>query len=135
MKEGTSLMVTAGPCPVNPAHSPTRVTSTQGRVRYCVCDQCGERWQKVGERAEAVGQFLNNLAKAFRDAPKVENGGRKVCVFDAAEIEAAADQCDYHAELKPRRETRNTDVALSYPSLNDTPTDNTLATLKKRRNL
>lgn len=132
MKEGTSHMVTAGPCPVNGAHSPTRISSTQGRIRYCVCDQCGERWQKVGERAEAVGQFLSNMAKAFREAPKIDNGGRKVCVFDAAEIEAAADQCEYHSELRPKKEARNTDVSFSCPSLNDAPSDRTLAATKKR---
>lgn len=46
-------LVYAGPCqrvlgPGATPHKHTRVTSTQGKIRYCICDDCGEKWKKVG---------------------------------------------------------------------------------------
>lgn len=47
--------VYAGPCPnpqvTGPKHTNTRVYSTQGRTRHCVCDTCGETWKQIGPAA------------------------------------------------------------------------------------
>jgi hypothetical protein len=42
----------AGPCDRVPTHKNTRVYNTKGRVRFCVCDDCGATWKKTA--AEAV---------------------------------------------------------------------------------
>ncbi len=44
--------VYAGPCPRNAEHAATRVYRTDGQVRYCVCDDCGETWKKTGPRSD-----------------------------------------------------------------------------------
>lgn len=38
----------AGDCPRVKNHGKGRVYTTRGRVRYCVCDECGATWQKAG---------------------------------------------------------------------------------------
>lgn len=43
--------VFAGPCPRNPAHPQTRVYKTDGRVRRCICDDCGKTWKQIGPEA------------------------------------------------------------------------------------
>ena len=45
-------VVSAGNCPLNAKHGPGRVYRTNGRVRYCVCDECGETWTKAGPPAQ-----------------------------------------------------------------------------------
>ena len=36
----------AGPCPDSKNHRNTRVYRTVGRIRYCVCDDCGTTWKR-----------------------------------------------------------------------------------------
>ena len=51
-----SPVVFAGPCPRSDNHKNTRVYKTDGRIRRCVCDDCGETWKRTGPRAgEAEG--------------------------------------------------------------------------------
>lgn len=38
-------------CPINEAHAGARVYRTAGRIRYCVCDTCGNRWCQAGPEA------------------------------------------------------------------------------------
>lgn len=45
--------VFAGPCPKMPKHTNTRIYTTKGRTRYCVCDDCGHQWKQVGELASS----------------------------------------------------------------------------------
>jgi hypothetical protein len=52
-----TFRVYAGKCPRHPAHQNTRVYRTAGRIRYCVCDDCGETWKMQGPLAtEPVSQ-------------------------------------------------------------------------------
>ena len=37
-------------CPVNPSHHAV-VYRTDGRVRYCKCNDCGEYWKQGGPEA------------------------------------------------------------------------------------
>lgn len=44
--------VHAGECPQGASHKSTRVYRTAGRIRFCVCDDCGHTWKKSGPPAE-----------------------------------------------------------------------------------
>lgn len=46
--------VHAGPCPNSAHHNSTRVYKTNGRIRFCICDDCGCSWKKAGPPAEAA---------------------------------------------------------------------------------
>ena len=46
-----SPRVFATVCPQNSEHERTRVYKTIAKVRYCVCDECGETWKQVGPQA------------------------------------------------------------------------------------
>ena len=43
--------MTAGPCPQSANHQNTRIYKTIERKRYCVCDDCGHTWTKIGPSA------------------------------------------------------------------------------------
>lgn len=46
-----SPRVEAGACPRSAAHSRTRVYRTVGQTRYCVCDDCGTTFKRIGPEA------------------------------------------------------------------------------------
>ncbi|HWB13332.1 MAG TPA: hypothetical protein VG826_29170 [Pirellulales bacterium] len=47
---------TAAPvCPRNSAHTATRVYRTEGRLLFCVCDDCGDLWKEKAPAAEEGG--------------------------------------------------------------------------------
>lgn len=47
-------LVRAAPCPKNPEHTDTRVYSTKGRMRYCICETCAYTWKQPGEAAKTT---------------------------------------------------------------------------------
>lgn len=55
-KPKRTVAVRAGDCPRAPRHGAGRVYKTAGRVRYCVCDQCGHTWTKAGPLATTNGE-------------------------------------------------------------------------------
>jgi formate dehydrogenase maturation protein FdhE len=40
-------------CPTNPDHPQASVYKTDGRTRYCKCDDCGAMWKQIGPLAGA----------------------------------------------------------------------------------
>ena len=73
------VRVEAGGCPVCKSQR-TKVYKTQGVVRYCCCDSCGETWSKTGplanplidlavETLELLGS--GDIVKTDKDAAEV----------------------------------------------------------------
>jgi hypothetical protein len=46
-----SANVLAGSCPKSKAHTAVRVYKTDGRIRYCKCNDCGSTWKMTGPAA------------------------------------------------------------------------------------
>jgi hypothetical protein len=44
-----------GPCVRVPTHTNTKIYKTAGRVRYCICHDCGETWRQI-EKVESNGK-------------------------------------------------------------------------------
>ncbi len=40
-------------CPRNPTHKHAKVYKTEGRTRYCKCNDCGEFWKQIGPEASS----------------------------------------------------------------------------------
>lgn len=72
----------AGPCPAHPNHTATRVYTTRGVTRYCVCDDCGHTWKVTGERADPDKQYLAELAEALDRADVVRTSGSDVVCLE-----------------------------------------------------
>ena len=96
-----SKSVIAGDCPRNAAHENVSVYKTQGRTRYCKCNDCGATWKVIADAADTAGQlseedrtFLRKLADGLEAAPRstVKENGRPVEVIQshAGEADAAA---------------------------------------------
>jgi hypothetical protein len=74
--------VNAGPCPKSELHTATRIYRTAGTTRYAVCDECGETWKVIGERADADKQYLAELADALDGAQPVSKDGEELICLD-----------------------------------------------------
>ncbi len=82
----------AGPCDRNPSHLNTRIFSVHGRVRYCVCDDCGHRWKMIVSDDEVdlpdvapLVDYCTALASTLEKAeavPAAEGSDEKVVVLD-----------------------------------------------------
>lgn len=84
-------------CPKS-VHHKTRVFRTKGRIRQCVCDDCGWSWQQVGEYSDPRAETLNRLAKAFDEAERTvvsdgKNGTVSVVVLDDKTVKDWAKHC------------------------------------------
>lgn len=56
-----SPQIFAATCPRNAAHKNTRIYKTDGKVRRCVCDDCGHTWKQIGEPADPLGAYCREL--------------------------------------------------------------------------
>ena len=57
------------PCPQNKGHKNTRVYNTIGRVRHCVCDDCGHTWKQAGPFSDPLREFcVSQLVPTLKDA-------------------------------------------------------------------
>lgn len=77
-----SPRVTAGTCEKSERHTNTRVYSTKGSTRFCVCDDCGHTWKKTGERADADKQYLAELAESLNAAVAVTKDGEEFILIE-----------------------------------------------------
>jgi hypothetical protein len=66
------------PCPTNAAHAHRRIYRTDGRTRYCVCDDCGTRYKMTADEADPLRAYVTELIKSLRAAKAVEQGTQKV---------------------------------------------------------
>lgn len=82
----------AGPCPRTPTHVNTRIYSTKGRTRYCICDDCGENWKQDADPADALNEFALRLAESFDAATRIEDEGQQLIVFEDAALREIAVQ-------------------------------------------
>lgn len=82
----------AGPCPRVSTHVNTRIYSTKGRTRYCICDDCGETWKQDADPADALHEFAVRLAESFDAAPRVEDDGQQLIVFEDSALKEIATQ-------------------------------------------
>ena len=41
-------------CPTNPKHPQAIVYRTDGKTRYCKCNDCGEFWKQIGPLADST---------------------------------------------------------------------------------
>jgi hypothetical protein len=80
-------------CPKHPKHE-AKVYRTDGKTRYCKCDDCGETWKRRGSFADPLKQVCEDLVKILDDSEdvSVEPGQPRVILFDAKEARALADQ-------------------------------------------
>lgn len=82
----------AGPCPKVESHTNTRIYRTDGATRYCVCDDCGTNWKQSGVPSDALDEFALRLAESFDQAPRVEDDGQQLVVFEDAALKDIAAQ-------------------------------------------
>lgn len=93
------VRIEAGKCEACNATKGTRVYKTQGVVRYCVCDQCGNTWQKSGPLAnpliDVVQEAVEMLSGA--DIVKTENAVEVVLI----DVKAATDLANRMVAVLP----------------------------------
>jgi len=78
-------------CPKHPGHQHTRVYTTKGRKRYCVCDDCGETFTITGDFALELAAFCDMLLQSLEAAtpvPAPEGTGEPVYIFDESAMKA-----------------------------------------------
>jgi len=101
--ETRSPQVFAAVCPRSGTHTNTRVTSTQGRTRYCICDDCGHHWKQIGPESDDVDtaaplrEFALGLAEQLDNAERLppsedDESGEHVIVIGDADAKATAEQ-------------------------------------------
>jgi hypothetical protein len=61
----------------------TRVYKTEGRVRRCVCDNCGTTWKLTGPFADELREYAMNFADSLQKAGREELEGQKVVLIPA----------------------------------------------------
>lgn len=76
--------VYAGQCPTHAGHEHTAVYKTEGRTRYCKCNDCGATWKRQGEYADELREYLHTLCASLDDAERVElpEGGLGIVMRD-----------------------------------------------------
>lgn len=85
-------------CPRSEHHK-SRVHRTVGRVRHCVCDDCGHEWQQAGEYANVMAETLNRVVKALEEAERTtvqdpKSGGTvQVILIEAGAARQMASYC------------------------------------------
>jgi hypothetical protein len=84
-------------CPRSEHHK-SRVYRTVGRVRHCVCDDCGHEWQQPGEYANVQAETLNRIVKALDEAertdlPDGKGGTVQVILIEAGAARQMASYC------------------------------------------
>ena len=62
----------------------TRVYKTEGRIRRCVCDHCGNTWKLTGPFADELREYAMNFADSLQKAGREELEGQKVVLIPAA---------------------------------------------------
>lgn len=87
----------AGPCPQSPSHTRTGVYRTQGRIRYCKCNDCGATWQTSGPYADPLRDFALQLVETLEAAQtETASDGAEVYVIDKPVVQ------EIISELKER---------------------------------
>lgn len=61
----------------------TRVYKTEGRIRRCVCDHCGNTWKLSGPFADELREYALNFADSLRGSTKEEVQGQKVLLISS----------------------------------------------------
>lgn len=83
------VKVSACPTTVNlpeeQQHKNRRIYNTNGKTRYCVCNDCGETWKMIADPADDWSQYLADLAVSLEAAPVV-NGAIQIDIADRDEI-------------------------------------------------
>ena len=59
----------------------TRVYKTEGRIRRCVCDHCGNTWKLTGPFADELREYAMNFADSLREAGREQVQGQKVILI------------------------------------------------------
>lgn len=72
VKRTRKLVTKAGPCPKSPIHTATKVYRTDGRTRYCKCNDCGHTWKVLANYADDLHQYAHELADDLETAARVE---------------------------------------------------------------
>ena len=76
------MRVEAGGCPACKATG-CRIYKTQGVVRYCVCDSCGETWSKTGPLANRLIDLALEAVELLSSADIVKTeDAQEVVVID-----------------------------------------------------
>ena len=88
-------VVKAGACPKNETHTATKVYRTDGRTRYCKCNDCGHNWKIVADYSDDLHQYVHELANDLDAAERIEGeGGLVVVLTDKAAADIAKDLRD-----------------------------------------
>lgn len=59
-----------GPVCPKSEHHKARVKRTRGKIRECVCDDCGREWTQAGEYPDVRSETLHRLIKFLESAPR-----------------------------------------------------------------
>lgn len=85
--------VTAGDCPKSESHKDTHVYKTDGKTRYCKCNDCGELWTVRGRYADPLKDFLDGLALSLDSTQRRDVDGQSVIVMPSSAATQLARDC------------------------------------------
>lgn len=73
-------------CPQSDKHA-AKVYKTDGRTRYCKCNDCGATWKQMGSHADPILALVEDLVKSLDKAQPVTVSGAEgpVIMLDAAD--------------------------------------------------
>ena len=94
-----AIRVEAGGCPVCKSKQ-SRVYKTQGVVRYCCCDNCGETWSKTGPLANPLIDLALEALELLGggDIVKTDKDAAEVVIID---VKAATDLANRFVAVLP----------------------------------
>jgi len=88
----SSPRVSAPCCERINTHKNTRIVMTRGRIRRCICDDCGHSWTITGPFADDLREYASNLSDSLAASPRQDVGGvNAVVIPDALAKEMAAE--------------------------------------------
>lgn len=92
------VRIEAGNC-MDCKSAKTRVYKTQGVVRYCVCDECGNTWSKSGPLANPLIDLANEAVDLLANAEVVKTEDAKEVVI--MDVKAATDLANRFVAVLP----------------------------------
>ena len=79
-----SPQANALPCPKSPHHLGTKVYRTDGKTRYCKCNDCGHTWKQIADYSDPLRQHVDDLANQMESwkSSKYDDGKMVIVISE-----------------------------------------------------